>query len=364
MNAVHLAEAATLGSLMLDPDALVQLSAWLRGGDFADPWHALVYTTIGELAVARTGIGPAQVGAALIDRHGHRIGDLPRLIEVLQAVPPHPYPRHYGAFVLEASLRRQVATHAVLLEAAALASAIEGTGQVVDTVTAQVDDAVNAAEHRWAIATATGPSVAPVGLPAHAAVVLPSALGADRFLARHPAAAPVAVAGRERDLIGCLITRPDHLPTIAGWLHPDTVTDPTWRPVYSALLDLMATARPVDVVTVAAQVARASHLVGPGPDLRELREQVESAAILDPAHTARAVAGDQLRATATRTGDALRTDAANLGLDVGDLVTTVHLMTDTVRAAASHLDPRPHRTPVPEPEAASIEPAQLMLVGR
>lgn len=365
MSAAHLAEQATLGAFMLDPPALAEVSGWLRAEDFAHPWHATVYTVIRELDAAHARADAAAVGAALIDRHGYRIADVPRLLDVLRSVPPRPRPRQYAAMVLEGSLRRQVACVGVLLEAAALACTIEGTPQLLEAVTGQVEAAVGVAEARWAVASRATTSLSATSGRREIAVALPSAVGADRLLSRHPLPAPGEVAEREVDLIACLISHPDRFADVSGWLRPDALTSETWRPVYTAGLHLHEAGQPIDVVTVAWEVTRCSRVHGPGTKPSVLRDAVDAASILDPTHTIRAVAADQLRATATRAADALTTGAAHPGLDLRDLFGTTRLITDTLRVAAARLDPRPAATTAPlgsEPPATS--PARLAVVGR
>jgi len=338
--AVRLAEQATLGALLLTPDAIVAVSGWLRAEDFADPWHHMLYTTIRELDAAHQRPTPDVVAQAMIDRHGHRIADAPRILELLAAVPTRPRPAEYAVVVLEASLRRQVACHGVLLQAAALAAALDRSPQVVETVTERIDAVVEMAQTRWAIAgrATTGTAVpAPVAPPSPVGL-LPSLVGADRLLSRHPLPDPDAVADREADLTACLVTHPDYLTAVTGWLRPDALTCDTWRPVYAALVDLHDTGAPIDPVTVAWRIARTA---GPGPDPRDLTALVEHATILDPAHAATAVAADQLRLAAHRTAAALRADAGNLGLDLRDLLDTTLLHTQALRRAAAPLHPGP-----------------------
>lgn len=352
-TALRLAERATLGALLLDPDLPAQVAGWLRAEDFDDPWHRHVYAAVRELHLAHRAPDAATVATALVHRHGYRVADQPRILDVLHAVPIRPRPTHYAAIVLEASLRRQVAGHGVLLEAAALAAALDSRPAVLNAVTAQVDATVEQAQTRWAIATrTTGTTRVPLPAPPDGRAVLPSALGADRLLSRHPIPDPDSVQRREADLIAALVARPEHLPAVEAWLPPDAVTSPTWRPVYTALVDLHATGTPIDVVTTAWHTARNENHAGTGPELRALDELVTYAAALDPVHAATLVAADQLRLTAHRTADALRADAANSGLDVRDLLDTTLLHTRALRSAALHLDPR---APTPDGEGLAAE---------
>ena len=341
--AVRLAEQATLGALLLGPDAVVAVSGWLRAEDFADPWHHTLYATIRELDAAHQRPSPDVVAQAMIDRHGYRIADAPRILDLLAAVPTRPRPAEYAAVVLEASLRRQVACHGVLLQAAALAAALDRSPRVVETVTAQIDAVAESAQTRWAIATraTTGTAVAAPVSPPSPVGLLPSLVGADRLLSRHPLPAPDAVADREGDLTACLVTHPDYLAAVTGWLRPDALTSDTWRPVYAALVDLHDTGAPIDPVTVAWRIARTAPTAGPGPNLRDLTALVEHATILEPAYAAAAVACDQLRLAAHRTATALRADAGNLGLDLRDLLDTTLLHTRALRRAAAPLHPGP-----------------------
>jgi hypothetical protein len=341
--AVRLAEQATLGALLLAPDAVVAVSGWLRAEDFADPWHHTLYATIRELDAAHQRPSPDVVAQAMIDRHGYRIADAPRILDLLAAVPTRPRAAEYAAVVLEASLRRQVACHGVLLQAAALAAALDRSPRVVQTVTAQIDAVAEAALTRWAIATrATTGTAVPAPVPTPSPVgLLPSLVGADRLLSRHPLPDPYAVADREADLTACLVTHPDYLAAVTGWLRPDALTSDTWRPVYAALVDLHDTGSPIDPVTVAWRIARTAPTAGTGPAPRDLAALVEHATILDPAHAATAVAADQLRLAAHRTAAALRADAGNLGLDLRDLLDTTLLHTRALRRAAAPLHPGP-----------------------
>ena len=339
MNAVHLAEQATLGSLMLEPTLAGDVSSWLRADDFSHPWHRSVFATIRELNVARAPLDAASVGEALFERLGHRKADLPRVVDLLKATPIHPQGQRYASMVLEASLRREVTCQGVILQAAALSAALSQQSEPVTRITALIDATLTQAEERWL--TATG-GRADFGAPKGDGLMSRdhgTELGADRLLRAHPPIDLAEVRQNEERLVASLVTHPTHIAAIADWLRPDALNHPTWRPVYAALVQLHELGQPIDVVTVTWEVHRTSTRLGPGPGTRELREAVNLAATDDPPYWGRAVACDQLRTTADRAADALRAAAANPGIDVVDVLQTGHLVTATLRETATVLSP-------------------------
>lgn len=351
MSALHLAEQATLGTLMLDPGLPAQTAAWLRSEDFAHAWHAQVHTAIHELNAAHEPVSAHRVGLRLIDRLGRREADVPHLVDLLQAVPTRAAGREYAVLVVEGSLRRQVACTGVLLQAAALNAAATGQTATLDVVTGQIDATAVAAEQRWELAT--GRRAGSAGIQDRAlrpvAVATGAHVAADRALAAHPLPTGEEGESREITLVAALINHPDQIPVVSSWLRAETLTSTTWRPVYEALVNLHEAARTIDEVTVSWELHRNSALHGPAPDPEVLREEVAHAGIIDVATAARAVAGDQLRLTADRAATALRVDAANPGLDLRDLLGTVGLLTAAVRAQAAHLHPTP-RLVAPRPD--------------
>lgn len=338
MKAPALAEAATLGSLLIDSCPLPHITTWLRAGDFADPWHAEVYTVMQERTVARDVVDAENVGLALRDRVGPARADLPRLVGLLRTAPARPHPQRYASMVLESSLRREVAGHGVILRAAALSSALTHERRPVLVGTALVEDALRAGEGRWQLAsgaTSTGTTSHPELAPALRN--LDSALAADKFLSAHPELDQQQVREHERHLIAALICHPGEAPAIGTWLPPQALMDRPWRAAYAALLELVDRGHPVDVVTVAWQMQRASRREGTGPDLAALVRGVEEAAVDDPRFYSRPVAADLLRRTADSGARALHAAAANPGIDVPHLCETAHLVTASVRSAAAGL---------------------------
>lgn len=340
MNALHLAEQATLGALMLDRDLPRLTAGWLRSEDFAHPWHSHVHAAIRDLAAARRPADARTVGEGLIQRLGHREADVPRLVDLLQSAPVRPAGARYAAMVLEGSLRRRVACYGVLLKGAALSCVLTADPAAVDAVARHIDHDVAGAEHRWATATgqplperrATPPDggLLPFGLGGHVA--------ADRVLVEHPVPSAEQIAAHEAILIAALIHHPDRVDDVAGWLHPDAMLSRPWAAAYRAVVHLTQAHQPVDVVTVAWELQRTEALHGPGPAVRALRDLVEVSTITDPERAGREVAGDQLRLIAERAAASLRADAANAGLDVRDLLDTATLHATTLAEIAARAD--------------------------
>jgi len=346
MNALHLAEQATLGALMLERDLAESVTGWLRAEDFADPWHRDVFASMRELHAAHAALDPQRVASAMIDRVGHQQAHQPHLIDLLQAAPIRPHGRRYAAMVLEASLRRQVAGQGVLLRAAALSAALSGHGRSVVGVTAMVDDALDRAEDRWS-AAAGGRRVEHVAVgsgserPSRGTEWQLAGLGADRLLQAHPPLDSAAVSEREAHLIAALVSHPEQIAGTATWLRTDAISDPAWRPVYAAAVQLTELAQPVDVVTVAWEVRRTAARLGPGPGTRDLRDAVDAHAADDATYLGRVVAGDHLRRTADHAAQALHAAAANPGVDLTDVLATGHLLTGALRDSAAALS-SPH----------------------
>lgn len=362
MNALYLAEQATLGALMLEPDLPRHTARWLRSEDFVHPWHAHVHACIRDLAAARGSTDAGAVGAGLIERLGHRQADVPRLVDLLQAVPTRPSGSRYAAMVLEGSLRRRVACYGVLLKGAALSTVLSGDPAAVEAVVLHVDHDVAASEARWATATgrpapapretaphgtAPGASVLAAGLSGHVA--------ADRVLIEHPMPTAEQIGAHEAALIGALINHPDRVHDVAGWLHPEAMLSRPWAAAFRAVAQQADAHQPIDAVTIAWELHRTAALHGPGPEVRELRDVVDAASVTDPDRAARVVAGDQLRLIAERAAVSLRTDAGNAGLDLRDLLDTATLQAGAVREIAARIELR--RPAVSPSVAASVSRA-------
>lgn len=365
MKAVQLAEAATLGALLLEPAALKQVATWLRAGDFADPWHGRLYTVMRERLAASQAVNPEDVGLQLLNRVGPHRADLVRIANLLRVAPVRPQPSRYAAMVLESSLRREVTGQGVLLRASALSAALTQERRPLIAGTALVDDALTAGEGRWQLASGEPPS----GATAHPELApvrrnLDKALAADKLLSAHPDLDVHQVREHEQRLIAALVCHPGELPGVRRWLTPEALVDRPWRAVYAALLELADRGMPVDVVTVAWQVQHGSRQLGPGPEPATLVRDVAEAAIDDPRYYSRPVAADLVRRTADSAARALQAAADNPGIDVPDLFETARLVTASVRTAASGLPDRANDlTPARHLAAVRTEPTPSRAVA-
>jgi len=342
VRADRLAEAAPLGSLLLEPTGMQGVAGWLRAGDFSHWWHAEVYTVMRERLAAAEQVNPEAVGLHLEDRVGPRRADLPRILDLLHAAPVRPHPLRYAAMVLESSLRREVAGHGVLLRAAALSAALAGGSRPVCAAASMVEAAFGAGERRWQLASSGSPGGVGPAQPGLAPVLRNAdrVLGADRLLAAHTEPDRREVREHEQRLVAALISRPAQVPAATRWLRPEALVDRPWRAAYCALVDLVERGEPVDVVTVAWEIQRASRGRGPGPDCSTLARAVDAAFAADPGYLGRVVAGHLVRRTADSAARCLRAAAANPGVDLRDLFETGRLLTQTVRLAAAGLPDR------------------------
>lgn len=339
----RLAEQSTLGALMLRPAYLGEVHTWLRADDFTDPWHAQVYAAILERRLVG-GLDPNSMTAAFVDRVGPARADLPRFVELLTVTPDDPAPQCYARIVAESGLRREAAGLGVLLQAAALATANDTTATPIVATTALVDAGLDLIGTRWAQASGLPHDdvVVPLHLRAAARNTgLAARIGADKYLAAHPARNRDTEREHVIDLVGTLITHPRLATTVADWLPAARIEDPAWRLLYGTTVELAELGQRVDLVTVAwAAHAHAHH--GPAlPSLDDLRDAVERGRCAHPPQVLRLVAADQVRQIADVGAAHLRAAAANPAVLVGDLVDAGHAVTETLRTVAAALPGQP-----------------------
>ncbi len=347
-DVVRLAEQSTLGALMLRPDTLTSVRGWLRPDDFADLWHAQLYTALLERQHVG-GLDPNSMAAVLVDRLGMRAADLPRFARLLGVTPPHPDPLAYARMVLDGGLRREAAGLGVLLRAAALNAAVDRTAAPLTTTCSIVDAGLETVAARWASATGQPHDDVVVPLHLRAAVRntgLEARTAADRYLAAHPPRDPDAELAHVVLLVGTLVAHPDLVPAVADWLPATRLEHPGWRTIYGTTIELTELGHRVDVATVAWAAHQHAHHGPHLPTLGDLQSAVDAGRFAYPAEVIGAVAADQVRHLADIGAAHLRAAAANPAVLVGDLVDAGHTITTALRSTAAAL---PSRAPARQP---------------
>ncbi|MGQ0631609.1 MAG: DnaB-like helicase N-terminal domain-containing protein [Sporichthyaceae bacterium] len=347
MNALDLAERATLGSL-LAADCGREVIRWLRPSDFADPWHGEVCRVIRELSTAGAQPDPEAVGLALLGRLGPTRAAVVRIAGLLRVAPAHAHPATYAVMVLDAALRREVASQAVLLRAGALSAVLDGSSRPMQAVRVTINATLDAAEGRWN-AAAPGPNMAPaapgqpMGLGESTSLgtrrlrSTDHGVGADRFLRAHPRLDPAEVADHEAVLVAALIARPAALGPVRGWLRPEAITNPDWRPVYAAVLREADHGRPIDPVTVAWEIQHRAATLGSGPEPKVLLARVEASLAASPGYLARVVAADHLRLAAEVAAEVVSESARNPELELWEVLGVARTQVATLTTAARPL---------------------------
>jgi hypothetical protein len=341
-DVVHLAEQSTLGALMLRPDAVAEVREWLRPDDFADVWHAQVYTAVLERHLVG-GLDPNSMAAVLVDRLGVAGADLPRFADLLRATPANPDPLPYARMVADGGLRRESVGLGILLQAAALASATEHSAGPLTSTCGVVDAGLDLVGARCA--TAAGRTGPPVVVPLHLRAAtrntgLAARTAADRYLSAHPARDHDLEREHVAALVGTLIAHPDLTGAVAPWLPATRIEDPAWRLVYGTTIELAELGQRVDLTTVAWAVHAHSRHGPQPPDLAELRAAADAGWYAHPPEVIRAVAEDQARAIADVGATHLRSSAANPAVLVGDLIDAGHAVTTALRTIAGALPTR------------------------
>jgi hypothetical protein len=334
----RLAERAALGALLMNPEPLTEIRRWLRPGDFVDPWHGEVFTTLLERHTAGQPIDPVAVGDAMTERVGARRANLPRLAWMISA-SPHTHTNLHARLVLDGGLRREIGGLGVLLRAAALQSATDHTAGPLMAACTLVEAGIDTAVVRWASATGSPQETVdvPVALRAASRDVLYARLGAARYLEAHPARDLDAERQRQVDLVGTLIAQPQHIPQVAQWLPASRIADPGWREVYRTVCGLATAAEPVDLVTVAWAVHR-SERRGPAlPSLDDLTVTVETGWNTYPPKLIADVACDQVRDLADTGAVRLYRLANRPTASVEAVVATGRELTATLRSTAAAL---------------------------
>jgi hypothetical protein len=343
-DVAHLAEQATLGGLLLAPAHFVEVNRWLRGPDFADPWHRSVWVALREAHTQGAVLGPVELADHMLRRYESRVADIPRIHDLIRAVPQNPDPRPHARTVAEFGIRREIAGQGVLIEAAAVGAAIHLEAHQMRSFLRIVGAAFLIAGERWADANGHPTDHLTDHLPTQlkaGAGDLELRRAADKYLAH--ASPPDAEQTRtnEARLIACLASHPTAIAPTQAWLRAERLTNRPWATVYTALGEFADDGRTIDPVTLAASVLRVSARTHAAPSLDDLRTAIEAEVCSVPGHLRRFVAADHLRMLAHNGARALRAGAANPGTQVVDLLDTagvlLQAMTHTSTALPDHI---------------------------
>jgi replicative DNA helicase len=106
----HQAEQSALGGMLMNKDAITDVTGILRSSDFYQPKHGLIFDAILTLDHANEPVDPVTVAAALADSGDlAKIGGGPYLHDLLNAVPTAANAGYYAGIVAErAQLRRLI----------------------------------------------------------------------------------------------------------------------------------------------------------------------------------------------------------------------------------------------------------------
>lgn len=103
------AEKTVLGALLLDPDAIVKVSDFLKPEDFYDPTYRDVYKAMSDLYTAHEPIDFVTVTSRLADnKNVQAIGGSAFLAELASSVPTSSHVYQYGQIVKAKSLHRSI----------------------------------------------------------------------------------------------------------------------------------------------------------------------------------------------------------------------------------------------------------------
>ncbi len=127
------AEQAVLGSLLIDPDAVVRVAAFLKAEDFYQEKNGWIYQAILDLHERRE---PADFVTVTDELERRRqlveIGGSAYVLDLINAVPTSIHVEHYGRIVERASVLRKLIRAASQIAQLAYDEATEDVQEVVD----------------------------------------------------------------------------------------------------------------------------------------------------------------------------------------------------------------------------------------
>lgn len=104
------AEASMLGSVMLCPEMMDEVTSIVRGSDFFDDTHRMIYDGLLALFETRVRFNDITLIAEWLRKNGtlETVGGLHRLGQILHGVPNHAHAIHYAMIVRDRALKRAV----------------------------------------------------------------------------------------------------------------------------------------------------------------------------------------------------------------------------------------------------------------
>lgn len=136
------AEKIVLGAMMLDPSTVAEVTELVDATAFGRWQHQVIYTEILAAVAADQPTDPMAIGHRLLAGDQlKRIGGMPYLHDLVEAVPATVQVGWYAGVVAEAAQRRHLSELAALLEMAADVDDPDRRRQAIERVRAQLDHA-------------------------------------------------------------------------------------------------------------------------------------------------------------------------------------------------------------------------------
>jgi hypothetical protein len=322
MDLERAVERALVGSLLLQPEQVDKVRAWLELDDLTGTAERQAYAAIETLRERGTQVSPELVDACVraTATPGTQLADGPYLITVMQETPHADRAVVYGRMVLELSIRRRVAQEAASLHQHAETAT---TSAQLNVVFAHVDSFRRGVEtlHQRETQAAGNYSVTP--------------LNADNLPGLHRPPGPEHDRNEQAAILA-LVENPACLPNVATWLRPHDFGDLECALLYGELLALHAAHNPIDRLTLAWRAARVDI---DGPVCHQL------------------IAAQPLGAAEGRVGDPML--AAHRVLEQS-VQATVLVTSESLQAAA--IDPRTNPTSVAYTRLNALWPQQRRLI--
>jgi replicative DNA helicase len=295
MSLDRVVERALVGALLLEPDQIDELRAWLQLDDLAGTAERQAYAAIETLRDQGTAVTPQGVDATVRETvpPGTQLADGPYLVTVMQETPSEDRAVVYGRMVLELSIRRRVADEATSLHQHAETASSAHDLNIVFGHVDQFRRGVEALHQRETLA-AGAHSVTPqhqADLPA---------------LIRFPRHEHVL---EEQRAILSLTEHPTCLTHVATWLRPNDFGDQECAALYGELLALHHAQNPIDRLTLAWRAAKVDI---DGPLCRRLISgETNEASMGEPVQSAHRVLEQSVQCAIIATSESLEAAAVD-----------------------------------------------------